>query len=137
MSRSLCLRLSRAAAGAILAVPCAAALADGSIHSGSLRAITGTGDEVVCVVRNVGKGPIDTLRVRISNAEFGATNEDVTCIDVPVNGVCRADFQPGGVPLIVHFACSADASGKTEAMRGTFYRRSTLGTSGDLAIELR
>ena len=127
----------RAVAGAILAAASVAALADSSIHSGHLRTITGSGDEVVCIVGNVGSKPIDTLRVRIRNAEFLAVNEDVTCDDVPVGGACRAEFQPGGFPLIVHFACSADSSGKEDAIRGTFYRRSTLGTSGDLAIELR
>ena len=126
-----------AAAGAILSTASFAALADSSIHSGHLRAITGSGDEVVCIVGNVGTKPIDTLRVRIHNAEFLATNEDVTCDDVPIGGACRAEFQAFGFPLIVHFACSADSSGKEDAIRGTFYRRSTLGTSGDLAIELR
>lgn len=129
--------LSRAAAGAFLAASSLTAIADSSIHSGHLRTVTGTGDEVVCIVRNVGNKPIDTLRIRISNAEFDATNEDVTCEDVPPGGTCRGQFQPGGVPLIVHFACSVDSSGREGAMRGTFYRRSSQGTSADLAIELR
>ena len=129
--------LSRAAAGALLAVSSAAALADSSIHSGPLRIVTGTGEGVVCIVRNVGTKVIDTLRVRISHTEFPVTNDDVTCNDVPVGGACQGDFQPGGVPLILHFACSADSSGSEKDMRGTFYRRSTAGTSGDLAIELR
>ena len=137
MTPVLALRARRAALGALVAASIPTAFADSSIHSGPLRAITGSGDEVVCIVRNVGKNPIDTLRVRISNAEFLATNDDVTCTDVPVGGACRGEFQPGGLPFIVHFACTADSSGKEDAIRGTFYRRSTVGTSGDLAIELR
>ena len=129
--------LARAAAGAILAASSAAALADSTIHSGPLRVVTGSGEGVVCIVRNVGTSPIDTLRVRISHTEFPVTNDDVTCNDVPPGGACRGDFQPGGFPLIVHFACTADPSGKEKDLRGTFYRRSTVDTSGDLAIELR
>jgi len=127
----------RAVAGAILSAASVAALADSSIHSGHLRVITGSGERVVCIVGNVGSKVIDTLRVRIRNAEFGTTQSDVTCDDVPEAGACRAEFDPGGVPLVIHFACSAESSGKESAIRGTFYRTSSAGTSGDLAIELR
>ena len=137
MTPVLARRARRAALGALVAASIPTAFADSSIHSGPLRVITGSGEEVVCVVRNVGSKPIDTLRLRISNVEVQATNEDGTCNDVPVNGACRIEFQPGGFPFIIHFACSADSSGKASDMRGTFFRRSSLGTESDVAIELR
>jgi hypothetical protein len=137
MAHAVALRLARVAVGALAAASLAPAHADSSIHSGFLRTITGSGDAVVCIIGNVTSKTIDTIRVRIRNAEFLATNEDQTCTDVPVGGACRAEFSPGGVPLIVHFACSADISAKADAVRGTFYRRSSVGTESDIAIEMR
>ena len=137
MAHAVAVRSLRAAAGAILAAATAAAAAETSIHSGHLPTILGIGERVVCIVTNVGKKPIDTVRVRIRNAEFGTTSSDVTCNGVAPGAACPAEFPANGPAFIVHFACSADVTAKDDELRGTFYRTSSAGTSGDLAIELR
>ena len=130
--------LARAVLGASLACAHLPALAaEGAIHSGHLRTILGTGESVVCIVTNVDDGPIDTVRVRIRNHELGTTSADLTCQDVQPGAACKVEFPASGLALIVHFACSTQFTATSDAMRGTFYRTSSSGTSGDVAVEMR
>jgi hypothetical protein len=129
---------ARALIGASLACAALPAVAaDASIHSGHLQTILGTGERVVCIVTNVDEKPIDEVRVRIRAYEFGTTPADLTCQDVQPGSACKLEFPASGSPIIMHFACSADFTAKADAMRGTFYRTSSTGTTSDLALEMR
>jgi hypothetical protein len=136
MTTSIQARAIRAAFGALVAGFTPPALADASIHSGPLRTI-GAIDSVECTVTNVAEKPLDEVRVRIRSTNFGTVVSDVTCQDLAQGSECRASFPVSGAATVVRLMCSADASGKKDALRGTFQRWSPTGQSGELAIELR
>jgi hypothetical protein len=111
--------------------------ADASIHSGPLPATPGTGERLVCIVTNADDKIVDDVRIRIRSLDFGTTLTDVSCIGVTPGAGCPATFDVTGIPFVAHFACSVDAKGRKDALRGTFYRASSTGASDTLAVELR
>ena len=136
MTTSIQARVIRSAFGALVAGVSPLVHADASIHSGPLRTI-GAIDSVECTVANVGEKPVDEVRVRIRSTNFGTVVSDVTCQDVAQGAECRASFPVSGFASVVRLMCSVDATGKKDALRGTFQRWSPTGQSGELAIELR
>ena len=129
--------ISRAVCASLLFASASALAADASIHSGPLPATPGTGERLVCIVTNAEDKTVDDVRIRIRSLDFGTTVADVSCTDVAPLAACPATFPVTGVPFAAHFACSIDAKGKKDALRGTFYRTSSTGASDDLVIELR
>jgi len=131
------LPFARALCATIVLVSSSAHAADASIHSGPLPATPGTGERLVCIVTNVADHAVDDVRLRIRSLDFGTTLADVSCADVAPGSGCPATFDLTGVPFVAHFACSVDAKGKKDALRGTFYRASSTGASDTLVAELR
>lgn len=129
--------MARAACAACLVVCAPAFGADASIHSGPLPATPGTGERLVCIVTNAEDKPAGDVRIRIRSLDFGTTVADVGCGDIPPGAACPATFPVVGVPFVAHFACSVDARGRKDALRGTFYRTSSTGASDDLVVGLR
>ncbi|MFO1283624.1 MAG: hypothetical protein U1F51_14395 [Burkholderiales bacterium] len=131
--RTTVLRRWALAAGLVCAGPGFAA----SIHSGPLPAIGGIGDRLECTVANVDDKPIEEIRVRIRNVDFGTVVSDVSCAGTPPGGACPSTFHVPGPALPSRFACSVDAKAKKDSLRGTFLRTSSTGQSDDLVVELR
>lgn len=137
MTTSIGKHAIRAAFGAVVAGFAPLVLADASIHGGPLPAVGGTGDRVECTVINVDANPVDEVRIRILSSNFGTVVSDVTCTGVVPGAECRASFPVPGPALVVRLACRVDATGKKDALRGTFLRTSSTGASDDLVVELR
>ncbi|MEO8485394.1 MAG: hypothetical protein ABI585_03560 [Betaproteobacteria bacterium] len=121
----------------IVAFPLSVHAADASIHSGPLPSVPGTGERLTCIVTNADDKAVEDVRLRIRSLDFGTTVADVSCAVVAPGAACPATFDVTGLPFAAHFACSVDARGRKDALRGTFHRRSSSGASDDLAIDLR
>lgn len=129
-------RTARVAVAALAVLVSSPLHAGAALHAGPLRTI-GAIDSVACQVTNVQPASLDEVRIVIRSTNFGTVVSDVTCYDVAQWSECLATLPTTGVTTAVRLACSAQATGKKDALRGTFQRWSPTGQSGDLVIELR
>ncbi|MFO1317580.1 MAG: hypothetical protein U1F58_18460 [Burkholderiales bacterium] len=108
-----------------------------AIHAGPLSTVAGTGDRVECAVVNVDTKPVYDVRLTLRSTNFGTVLAQASCPQLLPGADCPVSFNVAGPALVVRIACSAEAGGKKDALRGTFLRTSTIDNTGDVAVELR